>query len=323
MSTNPNSKKIWIVRTESFMDAAQTLAKEFMSMSRKSIGPYWKSINAKAQGSGLDYNEIELLLPHVIDREPTDRDFRTEVAKFYKEIITSIPFGQGRELEVGMLISNKQPMGARLDEDGEPVKTGGRINLPIEIMDYIRYRHAQGHPQVGLSKEATVGNSIKLYYIHDLEVADTVMTATTAAMDKAIISYMEISVNPEKVKEMLILLGTDPRDYAGANADAARSQRLRLYAEKDFANFNKIYSIDNFPLRSKIKALILAGIFSTVGDRIYEHSTKKLLAENMEDAVKVLQSPEFSDNFVMWSGALQDIMAKPTISKNRNKKVTA
>lgn len=317
MTGNPNSKKVTIMRTESFMDVAQTLAKEFMSLSKKSIGSYWESVSSKSIGSGLDYNEKILLMPHVIDTEPTDRDFRQKVAEYFKDIITRIPFGTGLELEVGLLVSNDKPMGARLDSKGNIVEEGGKLNLPIDIADYIRYRHALGHPQVAPDRKSAIGDTLKLYYIHDAELADHATLLANEESDKAMITYMEIKNKPEKVSAMLLLLGVDPRDFSGVNGPAMQTERLRQIAVKDYDLFNKTYTTDNFELRVKVEGFLVTGIFNRVGDRVFETSTKKMIGKDMEDTIKILQDPSYSENMTIWSANYQDILAKPKGNRRR------
>jgi hypothetical protein len=307
---HPNSKIVNIVRTETFMDSVQTGAKEFMSMSRKTIGSYWKSISSKVVGSGLDFNEQRVLLPLIIDAEADDRFFREKVNKFYQEMFTQIPFGpEGRALEIGLLLDNNKPVTYKDKE--------GMQNLPIEIMDYVRYRHAREHPQVAIDKESSVGDPLKLYYIFDSEVADKVLVETTSQQDQAIATYLAIKEDDTKVSGMLIMFGIDPRDFGGASAPAQRAKRLRTIADTDAANFNKVYKTDNFELRVKIKSFIQNGIFKNVGDRIFEASTNKMIAKDLDEAVKVLQDKEYSENLQIWSGNLQDIQAKPKTARRK------
>jgi hypothetical protein len=328
MDKHPNSKIITIMRTESFQDAVQTGAKDFMSMSIKSIGSYWKSVNARIIGTGLDFNEQETLLPHVINCEAHDRDFKKSVAAFYSDLLTKIPFSTGRDLEIGMLVDNSLPMGARIiNKDGKNVVTtdekefkNAKLNLPIEIMDYIRYRHAKEHPQVAPDRDSALGDSLKLYFIFDPEVADKSTALKTSTRDAAMQVYLTVKDNTDKVDAMLLLLGVDPRDFTGASAPSQKAQRLRVFADTESEKFNRILGLDNFELRVKIEGFLVTGVFKKQGDRIFEASTNKLIAVNMDEAVKTLQDPAYSENLTMWSGAYQDIMAKP---KPTRRKVTA
>jgi hypothetical protein len=309
-TTHPNSKVINIVRTETFMDTVQTGAKEFMSLSRKTIGSYWKSISSKAVGSGLDLNEQAVLLPLIIDADAEDRFFREKVTKFYKEMFTQVPFGpEGRALQIGLLLDNSKPVYWK-DKDG-------LMNLPIEPMDYIRYRHAREHPQVAVDKESSIGDPLKLYYIFDPEVADKQLVSSTKEQDEAIATYLAIKDQEEKVSGLLVMLGVDPRDFGGASAPAQRAKRLRELADTKPADFNKVYKTDNFELRVKIKSFLQNGIFKNVGDRIFEASTNTMVAKDMDEAVKLLQDKEYSERLQIWSANLQDITAKPKTARRK------
>lgn len=303
MKEYKTSKIVYLRRTYTFMDDVQKEAQEFMSMSRKAIGSYWKSQSSKAIGTGLDYNEQQVILPLVVDCEPTDRDFRDRVRNFYKEILTHVEFGkEGTKLEIGLLLDNDKPVTYK--------DANGLMNIPIEPMDYIRYRHAMEHPQVAKDRQSSLGDPLKLYYIFDPEVENKQQVASTKTADQAMEIYLKLRDDAPKVYDLLLVLGVDPRDFDGPNADVLRAQRLREVAEKQPNDFIKTYKVDNFELRAKINGLLSTNIFTRVGDRIYETSTNTLIAKDLDEAVKVLQDDQFKDKFVIWMGNYQDILAK-------------
>jgi hypothetical protein len=309
---HPNSKIVAIMRCPSYLDAVQTGAKEFMSLSRQSVGSYWKSVSAQIVGSGLTYDEQELLMPHLIDTEPTDRDFRKKCKEFFEGLITNIPHGLGRDFEVGLTGDNKKPVGAKVEIDGVKI-----TNLPIDMMDFVRFRHAKDHPLTAASKDLATGDSLKLFYVYDPEIEETSKVATTLLQDTALQTYLTIKDDAAKVSQLLTLLGTDPRDFSGINAPAQRQQRLKELATENPAEFEKVYKIDNFELRFKIKSLINVGIFKTVGERIFEAAGNRLIANSIEDTIKLMQTDEYTESLTMWMASYQDIVAKPKASVRR------
>jgi hypothetical protein len=279
-----------------------------MSMSRQSIGPYWANNTSRIIGSGLSYEEQDLLMPYLVDCHQEDRMFRQKVREFFEGLLTHIEYGpDGREFEIG-LKDNSKPLSAS--------------NLPIDIPDYVRFRHAKGHPYVAASLRDGTGDQGKLFYVHDPLIEEKTQVEESVSKDKAIETYLAIKENGEKVNQMLTLLGVDPRDYSGANAAVQRRTRLRELAEADPDKFDQIYNVDNFELRFKIAGLISTGILEEQAERIYEAKTKTLLANNTNELIKLLQAPEYSDKLAAWMAAYQDIVAKPKASVRRGR-VTA
>jgi len=315
-TSHPNSKKVWIRRTDTFLDSIQTQAKEFMSMSRKSIGSYWESSYSRVIGTGLDFNEQRILLPNIVNCEADDKDFRREVIKYYKDIRTTVPYGDGLELEIGLLLDNRKPVTYK-DEDG-------LVNLPIKVSDYLKYRHAISHPLCAKTFEESHGNQAIMFFAYDPDVEEKVVAEDTRQRDEAMVTYLAIKEDDKKVTGMLLLLGTDPREYFGPNAAVLRSNMLRKIAEMRAVDFNRIYRIDNFEIRSRIEGFIKTGIFRKVGERIIDASNSNPVANNIKEAIDLLSgdNPEYKEKMMLWMGSYQEAMNKPSMAKRGTKKVT-
>jgi hypothetical protein len=317
-TTHPNSRKVWIRRTDSFLDAVQTQAKEFMSLSRKSIGSFFVSPTSRSIGSGLDFNEQRLLLPEIVNCEADDKDFRKEVIKYYTDIRTVVPVGDGIELEIGLVLDNNKPIGWKDPETGF-------LNFPIKISDYLRYRHAIAHPLCARTYGESQGNQQILFFVYDPEIEEKVVAAVDQQRDQAMETYLSIKDKADKVSGMLLLMGVDPRDYSGPNASVLMANKLRSLAEARSVEFNKIYTIDNFELRSKIEGFIKTGIFRRVADRIIEANTNVIIANNMREAIDILggNNPEYKEKMAIWMGSYQEAIVKPNMAKRGQKKVTS
>lgn len=317
MSQHKNSKKVWLRRTDTFLDAVQTQAKEFMSMSRKSLGSFWESSTSRVVGTGLNFNEQKLLLPNIVDFEPEDREFRKAVTKYYKDIRTTVPAGDGLELEIGLELGNDKPLGWKDPETGF-------VNIPIKISDYLKYRHAKAHPLCASSYNESLGNQNIMFFVYDPDVEEKVVAEDTAQRDEAMLTYLQIKDKPEKVDGMLLLMGVDIRDYAGPNAPVLKSSRLRVLAETRAVDFNQFYKIDNFEMRSRIEGFIKVGLFRRVGERIVDASNNKVIGNNMREVIDLLaDNPEYKEQMALWLGSYQEAIAKPTLVKRGTKKATA
>src|SRR5690606_22846505 len=91
---NMPSKKIFIKRNRPFIHEQlhSTEAREYLSLSRRSIGSYWATKDSRRSGTGLNDEEVKLLLPQILEVQADDRDFRKTVGRFYEEISTLIPY---------------------------------------------------------------------------------------------------------------------------------------------------------------------------------------------------------------------------------------
>jgi len=306
-----NSKQVTIFRAGSFLSRAQgadTL--DFFSSSKRSIDSYWESSSSKKIGSGLTFNEEAILLPHLLDVPAEDREFRKKVATFYIEISTPIPFDGGRTLEIGLELDNEAPISY------DP-KNPGKSNMPINIMDYIRYRHALKHPQVTDSKEKADGNAMKEFYIFDKTETSKKNTKKSDDRDAAIQIFLGIKPDEEKVKMMLTLLGVDPREFEGVNAAADRIAALRTLAEKNPDTFSTTYATNNLEVLYWIKTMVNTGVLKVLGGKYYDAETNKMQANTLEELTYFFLDEENSDVVGSLKARMQESLKKPVTKRKQ------
>jgi hypothetical protein len=313
-SNHPNSKKVTIFRAGSFANDVQVNAQEFLSMSKKSIGSFWIGGGGKGVGSGLTFEEMDLLMPYMLNIPTTDNFFRQRCSEFFKTIVTRIPHGSGKELEIGLMFDNSKPITWK-NEDG-------KYNLPINIDEFIRFRHASEHPKVAGSQGAAKGDVTKEYYIFDKEEAITANSNTAKVKDQAITAYLNVKENPDKVNMMLTLLNVDPRKFTGRGAKMVREQELRKLADTKPEKFMEIYESDNFEIRFHIQAMVNTGIFKKVGNQFVDAETSTIFAHTIEEAVYNFQDPLNSQTVGMLKARLQEALKElmPVIPVKTTKK---
>lgn len=300
MELHPNSKKITIFRAGSFITNAQSSAQEFMALSKRSIGSYWQSSQSKGIGSGLSFEEIDLLMPRVLDIPKEDRTFRQAVRNYFASLVTTVPYGKGRELEIGLSKSNSVPLSEN--------------NLPIKIDEYIRYRHAIGHPRVSMNLEQAKGDKSKEFYIFDKEKAIENNATKDALNDEALGYYMAVRNDPAKINQLLTLLNIDPKSIKGKDAPAVRLQKLREKAVNDSATFVKIYKIDNFEDRFLIQSMLNAGILKKIGEQIVDRETSEIIGHTLEEAVFTLKDKTKSGMVTILKQRLQEANKELAVS---------
>lgn len=300
-----NSKTVVIFRAGSFLSRAQNSeVDDFLSTTKKSIGSYWENASSRRIGSGLSYPEESILLPPLVDATAEDREFRKKVSSFYLEIDTQIPHQTGKTLEIGLEVSNTSPISDK--------------NFPINLMDFLRYRHILNHPMVAKTKEEADSNSSKEYYIFDKSDVIKKNTLKTTEKDAAMQIYLEIKNEEKKVDDMLIVLGTDPREFTGNDASTLKLEELRKKAEEEPGTFVALYQESDLDVRAWIKAMTNTGVFTMIGPKYLDGETKKLIGNTTEEVIYFFKDEENSEVVSMLKARLQEASKKPVIKKRKS-----
>ena len=298
--SNRNSKQITIFRAGSFLSRAQGKdIEDFFATSKKSVGSYFEGVSSKKIGSGLSFTEEAILLPKLIDVPGEDREFRKKVTQFYVEIDTQIPHNTGRVLEIGLELDNDKPV-------TEDLKDPSKNNLPINIMDYIRYRHAIKHPQVAESKELAEGNGLIEFYVFDKSAVTKKNSKKAEEKDTAFQMFLEIKSNKNKVDMMLTLLGKDPKEFSGNDADTLKQIALRTEAETNPKTFVDIYQNNDLETHYWIKAMVNDKELKILNGKYFDAETDKLLGNSLEELTALFKDEENSDIVVLLKARLQE-----------------
>ena len=289
---HPNSRIVKLYRKPSFIGNAQQGAPEFMAMSKRSIGSFWENSYSSTVGSGLNFSEQKLLLPTIIDCEPDDRSFRAKVAEYYNTVKTSVPFDKGREMEIGLEYSNSEPLSAD--------------NLPLNLADYITYRHAKAHPEVAGSKQDGENSMLKFYYIFDAQEQEDFEVLSNKDKDEALILYLRIKKTPEKADMVLTLMGTDPRTFKGKNAQALKLDKIKVLAETSSSKLVSTFNDKSFDEMYTIQTMLNTSVLQKVGERIINPETGTVLGNDMEEAVYWIKDKVNSESLVMLKARMQE-----------------
>lgn len=302
MSTplSKNSRKITIYQKGTFLDGAQKeSAPEFMAMAKKSIGSFWKTSESKVMGSGLSFEEQKLLMPELVDCEPDDRQFRQKVYDYFSSMRTVVPYGKGKTLEIGLSKSNKEPV--------------SKDNMPIEISEYITYRHALAHPLVAASKQEADNNMLKEYYIFDAQAQEDAEIEENTTKDEALAVYLKISKESTKIDMLLTLLGTDPRKFKGKNATGLKKEALKEISEKRPKDLLDVYGDKLFEAKYEIQSMINTAILGSRGELIFDPETGETIGHNLSEAIAWIKAPANNQKYVLLKGRLQEALKGTTV----------
>lgn len=278
-SKHPNSKEVTVYRKLPFAAEAQKDLADYYNAARYSVGSYWKDLNSKVIGSGMEDWEVKLLLPDLIGIDATDKDFRKEANSYFDIINTFIPPERGLTLQIGLSKDND----AILSPD----------NMPISVEEYVKYRHISGHPECAPSRDAAVGDPTKLCYVSDPTAEMDNESKRNALIDEATALYLSAKKDPAKVAKYLTLLGKDP-DTVPKAKHISTLKDLVVGKPQEFIDLSKDESL-NF--RFFLAQLVKTKIVNKVGARYVDSETNKQLGVNEKDAVFYLQDKE-NENIV-------------------------
>lgn len=311
MDKHPNSKTITIFRSGSFLSRAQGKDVEHHFESAKvSVGSYYEGQYSQKVASGLTFAEEAILLPSIIDAEPTDRQFRERVKAFFVDIDTKVPFGTGITLEIGLTLDNNAPISLNREK---PEKS----NLPINLMEYIRYRHAMGHPYMAKTKDEADSNPLKQYYIFDKETIISKNSKKNTEKDAAIQIYLTVKQDMDKVDMMLTLLGKDPREFTGKEKDDLKVEALRDLGETEPAKFIETYKEAELEIRYWIKTMVNVNVLKIMGQKYFDAETNKLIGNSLEETIYFFKDDANSEEVVMLKARMQESVKKPLVQGKR------
>ena len=293
---HPNDHFVYLKRRVSHLETIQNNTTDLFSGSRKSIGSYFASRSSPAIGTGLTIDETKLLLPDLLQIPATDNTFLKTVALFYTEFFTPIPHGtEGLRLNVGLSLSNKMPVGWKNDE--------GETNMPLKLIDFLKFRHALGHPKVARSYEASLTYQQIMFYFEDKEQNAKLEVITESIKDEAMMIYLKIKDNKGKVDMLLTLLGVDPIAYV-ANKVGDPVNLLKLALKKQSSDnataFVKAYKTEMFEQKYILYSFINANIWRRMGLAIVDSANNGVIANTETDALVWMQLPANSSKMSLY-----------------------
>jgi len=291
MSEDSNSRVVFLRRKATFVESIGGEGmKLYADTGDRSIGSYWAG-NSSQPGTGLTLSEQNILMPIVLNMEASDRDFRKSVAHFFHAIQTKVhpsdKFGNGgTPLEIG-LWDNKKP----LSED----------NLPLNISDYIKWKHVIGHKVVAKTYEEAIGNQLKEYYIFDPSEDIKLVNSSVKVKDKAFKKLFEIENNMAEILKYLTLFQIAPSTIIGKEYS-----KLRTIVETEPEKFLKHAESPNTDAVYLITRLVNAKIFKMSGPRVLVGASGEVIGSTAAEAVAYIRDPKMSEQVIAFRGLLQE-----------------
>ena len=288
--SDKNEKIVFIRRKLSFMEEANIdpEVQEYFGMAYKAVGSYYKTFGRQF-GSGLTRKEEEIIMPEMVGYFPDldKREFRSSVVSFFRNINTKIP-PEGLRLNVALEDPN-EPLYRIIKLEGGKEKEV--INYPVNIKDFIIYRHAREHPEVGGNEEEAMMYQHVRFYIEDEEGVTAEASKLNEYEDSAFLKYHKIIDSPEKVNQMLTLLGQDAskmsvedkklklKEFASINPKISAARN-----EMHIARFIELSDDKHLEVKYLIEEMVKYNVLERVGQRILIAETSDEIGRDLKEA---------------------------------------
>jgi hypothetical protein len=258
--------------------------KAWLGEAFKPIGPYFEP-GGKAVGTGLSFKEQNILMPEQLGIESTDKDFRRAVTDFFHNILTNVP-KDGLKLEVGL-----EDDKAELSKD----------NMPINVREYIIFRHLLKHPQVAPDRPTAEREIMRRFYLVDPHKVAASVNAINKTEDEALGLYFKHKDNPIKVDQILTMMGINARDMKRDQ----KVVKLKQLASKDpklnsteqaelFKNFIETCNDVNLETKYLVEELIAIKYLKRIGTSVLIDESNESLGDNMDEVIHFLNNPKNS-----------------------------
>lgn len=248
----------------------------------RNIGPYWAH---KTSASGLTFEEQRILMPEVIGIEPTDKDFRRAVTDFFHNFGTKIP-ENGVRLEIS------------LQDDSKPLAPD---NLPINIKDYLSYRHLKEHYEVAQDQSEAQRYQHKKFYIMDPDGITKDAIQINELEDKATVVYMKFKEDTIKLDQILTMLGVNINKMSNEakllkfKTLSKRNEELNEIEQREaFDKFITTSEDKDLEYRYLIQEMVGAQYLKKVGTAIHWMESGEVIGQDMDAAVMYFRNPKNS-----------------------------
>jgi hypothetical protein len=253
-------RKVKIKRKLPFYHEQQQELQDWFSDASTAIGSYWEKAGSSRKGNGLNFEEENLLMPIILSVPKEDPTFRAEVAKYFRDINTIIPH-EGLELTISLENDNK-PLSAK--------------NMPVNVEDFVIYRHALYHPFTGADEIEAKANPLKKYYIEDGAKLVRQQREAVEEIDKAMQDYYTIKQTPKKVEMVLTLMGKniEPGEDPIVELSKIVKQQPSL--------FHKVANDADLQVKYELRTLVANGVLDLVKGRFIRTDTAESLGTELQ-----------------------------------------
>lgn len=206
---------------------------------------------------GVEGEEEAKFLKDLIDVPPTHQEWPAKTKDFWSSLSITVPF-EGVELNI------------------ETTKDG----MPINPIDFIKYKWALKHRHVAMSEEEMKVTPDKRFYIYDPQKDLLKKNNKVQIKKEADKEFIKLTGDFKLMRTLLRVLSKGNPDNL---TDMEVENQLYDVKDSDPERFLKYCKDDTLEIRSEILEMIEVGVLRRIGNQIiYQDAT---LGENMTDTI--------------------------------------
>ena len=277
--TKQAEKIVEIKRKYGFIDEANAdpQVREYLDMAYRAIGSYWQVIG-KIHASGMTREEENIIMPDLVGAYPEDdrKTFRQGVENYFANINTRVP-AEGLKLNIA------------LQQPGKPLSID---NPPANPVDYVAWKHALGHVQVGPDKNTAERYDHVKFYIVDKDAEIKASGKLLKLENEATAEYLQIQADPNKVDQALTVLGYDLKMYQpGERTGLLRKEATVVTDVADEVNQERLKKFistvtdKHLKIKYDILNMISAHKLTRIGNRILLAESQTVIGNDLMEAV--------------------------------------
>lgn len=294
------SKIVFIHRQLTFSQMSHTDSDvlDWFNQSFKALTPYWKG---KIVGTGLTTSEQRLLMPYLHGVEAEDKEFRKRTELYFNEILTRVP-PIGLKLEIG------------LEDDSLPVSID---NMPLNIQDFVVFRHAIGHPAVAMSQVEASRNPIKHFYVVDPAQVQNTGLELNKLEDSALTAYFKYKDDEVKIDQILTLLGINIKKMtfnekviAFKKVASKTDGKNEIIQKQELQKFIDLCEDQDLMIKYLIQEMVGAQVLERSGTTIFVKESGDAIGASLKEAVAFLKNPKNSRTYNMLRAQYENLVRK-------------
>ena len=207
-------------------------------------------------------------------------------------------------------MDNDLPVTSYTEVEENGIKVKRYNNLPIDLEDYIRFRHAVSHPWTAKSPQDAKGNQTVHFYVEDPTLVLESKITDSEMADKALLLYQTLKEDGVKRKAVLTLLAQyikrskpgQPFIVHQLN-DGEQVIQLRELAVKKPSEFVKVAEDKSLVNKYRLQDLIRVNLLKRAGTSILVAESNEALGAGEEEAVDALfNNPANAQTLAMLKG---------------------
>lgn len=236
--------------------------------------------------TGLTLEEEKKIMPQIVHISPEDFSFRPRVQDYFKNLTLVIPPSYGSE------------------DDGLKLEIGLENGVPINPIDYVKYKFAIANPTV-TSDESGIRNGNTKYIIIDPKKKLQKDAQELDYRKKAYKEYIKLCENEGKLNMVCSIL-SDEIGVVNAKKTAKEVKEINLekFVQRSPDRFMSIVLDGDLPIKSFIEECIRFNVLKKIGTAVINGNEQ--IGGSIEEAVFYLKDKANSDVYVMLKAKLDE-----------------